>query len=719
MRRSLIAVTVVSVLTMSVGISGVAWGAGSAGAPPHATVDQALSRALSASQPGGFVKAVVRMRSQADLSSISARGRAARLRKVVELLHATADAAQAGLAGQLSTWRSQGLVPKVTPLWAIDGVAITAAPVVIQAIAARSDVLSVSADAAIAAPAFTTSSTAPPEPNINLIGAPTLWEMGFTGQGIVVANMDTGVSVTHPDLSGSYRGGTDSWFDPNGQHATPADLSGHGTFTMGVMVGGDAGGTSIGVAPGAKWIAAKIFDDQGSATTSGIHAAFQWLLDPDGNPATPDAPNVVEGSWTMNNPGCDLSFETDLEALRSAGILPVFAAGNSGPATGTSYSPANNPAGFAVGATDNSDVIGSFSSEGPSACTGDQPIFPDVTAPGVNIRTTGLFGAYADESGTSLAAPHAAGALALLLSAFPGTQAATQESALDSSAVDLGDAGPDNIYGNGRIDVAAAYTWLQSQTPPPQPELLSIKASGNHTLGLLTGVQKKDIVSFDGANYAMVFDGSDLGLGGVRLDAVARLSANSLLMSFATPVTLPGLGAVDDSDVVRFDATSLGTTTAGTFSMWLHGADVGLTTDGEDIDALALLPDGRVLISTSGWTVAPGLKGVPGQDILAFTPTSLGSTTAGSFAYYLDGSDVGLSTGPENVDAIDVGADGHIVLSTIGAFSVSGVSGTGDDVFECAPTSLGSDSACTYSPTLVLNGAAMGLAGLGVDDFHR
>jgi hypothetical protein len=216
----------------------------------------------------------------------------------------------------------------------------------------------------------------------------------------------------------------------------------------------------------------------------------------------------------------------------------------------------------------------------------------------------------------------------------------------------------------------------------------------------------------------MVFDGSDLKLK-VRLDAVAPLSANSLLMSFAAPVTLPGLGAIDDSDVVRFDATSLGTTTAGTFSMWLHGSDVGLSTDGEDIDALALLPDGRVLISTSGWAVVPGLKGVPGRNVLAFTPTSLGSTTSGTFAYYFDGTDVGLSTPTENIDAIDVGADGHIALSTTGAFSVTGVSGTGDDVFECVPSSLGSNTACTYSPALVLNGAASGLAGLGVDNFHR
>ena len=99
---------------------------------------------------------------------------------------------------------------------------------------------------------------------------------------------------------------------------------------MGVMVGGDAGGTSIGVAPDARWIAAKIFNDHGAATTAGIHLGFQWVLDPDSDPGTPDAPNVVNNSWTLSSPGCNLEFQLDLQNLRAAGILPVFAAGNAG-----------------------------------------------------------------------------------------------------------------------------------------------------------------------------------------------------------------------------------------------------------------------------------------------------------------------------------------------------------------------------------------------------
>jgi Subtilase family len=135
---------------------------------------------------------------------------------------------------------------------------------------------------------------------------------------------------------------------------------------MGVMVGGDAGGSSVGIAPDATWIAVKIFNDRGTATSSGIHQGFQWLLDPDGNPATADAPDVVNDSWTMSTSGCLLDFQPDLANLRTAGVLPVFAAGNYGPLSGSARSPANNPEAFAVGATNDMDAIYSYSSRGPS-----------------------------------------------------------------------------------------------------------------------------------------------------------------------------------------------------------------------------------------------------------------------------------------------------------------------------------------------------------------
>jgi len=138
----------------------------------------------------------------------------------------------------------------------------------------------------------------------------------------------------------------------------------------------------------------------------------------------------------------------------------VFAAGNFGSGSSTSASPANYPEAFAVGATDNNDLIYAYSSRGPSACGETQTIYPELVAPGVNINTTDLYGLYYAVTGTSLAAPHVAGGLALLLSAYPNLTADQQVAALTGTAADLGPVGADNTFGSGRLDLQAAYDWL-------------------------------------------------------------------------------------------------------------------------------------------------------------------------------------------------------------------------------------------------------------------
>jgi PKD repeat protein len=231
---------------------------------------------------------------------------------------------------------------------------------------------------------------------------------------------------------------------------------------MGLIVGGDTSGTAIGVAPGAKWIAVKIFSDQGVAFPSHIHEACEWLLDPDGNPDTDDAPDMVNNSWGFDfNPDeCLDAFQIDIQTLKAAGIAVVFSAGNGE----INISPANNPGAFAVGAIDESLAIDDFSGRGPSAC--DDTIYPEVVAPGVLVYTSDLtFGgvfpnSYVNVSGTSFAAAHATGAMALLVSAFPDLALPDLESALKDSAVDLGDAGPDNDYGYGLIDSVEAFDSL-------------------------------------------------------------------------------------------------------------------------------------------------------------------------------------------------------------------------------------------------------------------
>jgi subtilisin family serine protease len=446
------AITVL-VSTFLLALLGLGFGAGGLAAMPI--------RATDPPQPSApMVDVTVVLKAQEDLTAIRGSTRASRLENVVQALQQRATASQQPVLELLARLQREGKVSRVAPLWIFNGIEVRATPAAIDQLAARADVQSVEPDRRIVPLGVSPTATSP-EPNLSLVNAPALWSLGDRGQGVVVATMDSGVDVTQPDLAARWRGGTNSWYDPYGQHpTTPTDVNGHGTQTMGVIVGGDAGGSSIGMAPDASWIAVKIFNDQGTATASAIHMGFQWLLDPDGNPATADAPNVVSNSWAMSNGGCNLDFQLDLRSLRAAGILPIFAAGNSGPASGTSVSPANYPEAFAVGATDNADTAYSGSSRGPSSCDGS--VYPELGAPGVDVRTSDLYGTWTTASGTSLAAPHVGGALALLLNAFPNISVERQESALESSAIDLGAPGPDDTFGFGRLDVLAAYNWLAS-----------------------------------------------------------------------------------------------------------------------------------------------------------------------------------------------------------------------------------------------------------------
>jgi hypothetical protein len=423
---------------------------------------------------------------------------------------------------------------------------------------------------------------------------------------------------------------------------------------------------------------------------------------------------VVNNSWSYENPGCNLEFELDLEVLRTVGILPIFVAGNAGPLPGTSFSPGNNPAAFAVGAIDNQSQIFTDSSRGPSTCGGVQSVFPKMVAPGVDIRSTDLYGLYMSATGTSLAAPHVSGGLALLLSAYPNLTAAEQSAALLEGAMDLGLAGPDNDFGYGRLDLWAAYQTILPSTPTPPPSLyLSLANSGSYTVGAVVGVRDEDILHFDGSNFTMFFDGSDVGVSSLDLDAFAVVDEETILISFNNPATI--CGDVDDSDIVRFRAVSLGDDTAGIFTLFFDGSDVGLNTNGEDIDAIELLADGRLLISTSGAFSAPGLSGqARDEDALIFTPTSLGSETSGSWDIYFDGSEAGLGDTPdEDVAGVAAAANGDLYLTTQGNFAAPDLIGANEDIFVCVSPLLGDATACTY--TLYFDGSTFGLTENSID----
>jgi serine protease AprX len=438
-----------------------------------ASIGPDLAAELAARGPQDEIAVIVSLADRVDPRVYKAADRSRRDTRLVEALKKKAAATQAPHRVFL---QNQG-ARNMRELWVINGIAVTARAHVIHQLASRPGIGLIRLDSALKAPVTASGTPAPPEWNLNAVRAPDLWSLGFTGSGIVVANMDTGVDANHPDLSAKWRGGDNSWYDPHGEHATPYDPTGHGTQTMAIMVGGSAGGSAIGMAPDARWIAAKLYNDAGVARYSDIHLAFQWLLDPDGDLATLDAPDVVNASWGLTGTAgqCITEFSTDIDVLKAAGIAIAIAAGNDGPAPLTSLSPGNNAPGFAAGAVDADLAIASFSSRGPSACDGT--VYPELVAPGVNINTADLsFGGlplYAVVSGTSYAAPHAAGALALLAEAFPQAGIDQLEAALTASARDLGVAGEDNSYGHGLADVQAAYQLLGAAPPANQAPFAS------------------------------------------------------------------------------------------------------------------------------------------------------------------------------------------------------------------------------------------------------
>ncbi|HNW98945.1 MAG TPA: S8 family serine peptidase [Bacteroidales bacterium] len=323
--------------------------------------------------------------------------------------------------------------------------------------------------------------------------ADQVWALGFTGQGVVVAGEDTGYDWTHTAIKGKYRGWNGStadhnynWHDAiktgNGgscgvNSQVPCDDNSHGTHTMGTMVGDDGATNKIGMAPGAKWIGCRNMD-QGAGTLTSYIDCFQFFLAPtklDGTAAdATKAPHVINNSWGCDGTeGCNSSnyatMETVINNLKAAGIVVVVSAGNDGSDCSTITTPAaiyDNS--FVVGSTTSSDAISSFSSRGPVTVYTSTMVKPDISAPGSNIRSCVPGGSYSTMSGTSMAGPHVAGMVALIISANPSLAGNVDsiESVIKHSAVHLtstqtcgsvsGSTIPNYTFGYGRIDALAA-----------------------------------------------------------------------------------------------------------------------------------------------------------------------------------------------------------------------------------------------------------------------
>ncbi|MEM9776738.1 MAG: hypothetical protein AAF902_19315, partial [Chloroflexota bacterium] len=260
-------------------------------------------------------------------------------------------------------------------------------------------------------------------------------------------------------------------------------------------------------------------------------------------------------------------------------------------------------------------------------------------------------------------------------------------------------------------------------------EVETIVYVSSSSAGIAGGVTfvDEDILAYNknADTWMRYFDGSDVGLSGDPfrdLDAFTILADGSILLSIAGASTVPDVGAIDDSDIVRFIPSKIGPKTEGTYEMYFDGSDVGLDTDKEDIDAIAVLPDGRIIISTLG--TAQTLKQFGNtlnsldEDLIAFTPTSLGENTAGYFSLYADGSDFGLDTPVEDLWGIAVlNNENDLYINPAGIFDTGTLSGTPADFFVCNSATVGAVASCG-SESLFFDGPASGIGGETLDAIH-
>ncbi len=431
-------------------VAALAGTAGTAGAAPT----PALADRLAQAAPDDRIAVIATFADQVPEGTHDGRPDA-----LLRALRRTAAGDAAGIAGEVDG--------PVRAFWLVNAAAFTGTPDEIRAVAADPAVATVDLDTPVRIADAGADAAPTPFPDagrgnwgLDAIRAPAAWQaFGVRGDGVLIGSIDTGVDPGAKDLAGKIAG----WRDFVAGSPSPVDDNGHGTHTAGTMVGGSAGGGPIGVAPGARLLVARAMGANGSGTGSALLAAAQWMTDPDGNPGTADQPSIVNNSWSASTAN-DTWFRPMIRRWLDLGIVPVFAAGNTGPSSGSVGSPAGYPEAIAVGAIDQDGAVPSFSGRGPvvwqntdglGPAAGTVLQKPDLVAPGVGV-TSSVGTGYLSYSGTSMAAPHVAGVAALVRQINPGLGPAQVADILRDSAVDVGAPGTDPASGAGRVDAVRA-----------------------------------------------------------------------------------------------------------------------------------------------------------------------------------------------------------------------------------------------------------------------
>ena len=442
-------------------------------------------------QSNATVEVYLLLKNESQLKLQSGQDRISRLRSVTTQLKANAIISQNNIKPLLSKltndykfyWINNSLMAKLDASKARQLIALDIVKEAYSNTAQKLDIVDIKPD---------NKTVLAIEWSLNQINAPQVWAQGFKGQNVLIAGADTGYQWDHEALKAKYAGWDGStvdhnyrWHDSisnpnvdcldNQNNSASCDDNGHGTHTMGTMVGDDEKGNQIGVAPDARWIGCRNMD-QGNGTPATYTECFQFFLEPtdinDSNPDITKAPHIINNSWGCPpSEGCNQVgvLESVVNNVVDAGILVVSAAGNSGPGCNSIDTPiAIYNKSLTIGSTTSTDSISNFSSQGAVVVDGSSRIKPDISAPGSSIRSARLNGGFILNSGTSMAAPHVAGLAALMISANPtmaGKPKILKQVLLRSSEAKtsqqtcsgvLGSSRPNNTFGWGRIDALEA-----------------------------------------------------------------------------------------------------------------------------------------------------------------------------------------------------------------------------------------------------------------------
>ncbi|MFE4349388.1 S8 family serine peptidase [Peribacillus butanolivorans] len=544
---------------------------------------------------------------------------------VVSELRATALQTQANIKNYLDKQEKAGKAKDFQSFYIVNAIAVTATKDVMEQIAAFPEVEKIMPNETrqLIQPASKTAAaktlkgseasktkadTSSIEWNIEKIGAPAVWNMGIDGAGTVIASIDTGVQWNHPALKTKYRGYNPAnpdvpnneynWFDAVSGQASPYDDLDHGTHTIGTMVGSEPNGANqIGVAPGATFISVKAFSNDGGSDIDLLEAG-EWVIAPKdaaGNPHPEKAPDVVNNSWG-GGAGLDEWYRPMVQAWKAAEIFPEFSAGNttlSNPGgAGSVANPANYPEAFATGATDLNNQVGSFSLRGPSPYG---EIKPDISAPGVNIRSAVPGGAYEGGwNGTSMAGPHISAVAALLRQANASLTVDQLEEILLTTATPLTDnnypTSPNHAYGYGLVNAFDAVSSVVSGLgkiegkvtkagDDSEAAVISHKAPKNSYKKMDITLQAEVSDNVSVTTVKLSYQKAD----GTWVEVKAERTSGDY-KSGTYEATIPGSEMTEDSVTYKWTATDFGGSVTATDSYTvelLPGISVGYTEDFE------------------------------------------------------------------------------------------------------------------------------------------